>query len=64
METAIIHIKVKYDAASRTLRLAVPAFEALLEPDAIYDLSLPVPMHDESDVGDLIVTDSAVIAHA
>ena len=64
MEEAVIHVKVKYDAGSRTLRLVVPAFEALLDPDTTYDLSVQVPMHDETEIMDLIVSEPAVIAHA
>lgn len=64
MEKAIIHLKVQYDGVNGTFRLLVPAFDALLDPGAIYDVSVPVQMHDQTDVEDLISTEIPSIAHA
>lgn len=64
MEKAIIHIKVQYDAANGRLRFVVPAFEALLDPDAVYDLSVPVQLLEESAAEDVIGMEDSAIAHA
>ncbi|HEY2383071.1 MAG TPA: hypothetical protein VGK48_17990 [Terriglobia bacterium] len=64
MDKAIIHLKVQFDGATQTLRLLVPAFEALLEPDEVYELNVPVHMHDETEVEGLLSTENPVIAHA
>jgi hypothetical protein len=64
MEKAIIHIKVQYDAVNGRLRFVVPAFEALLDADAIYDLNVPVEMREESEIEEFIATENPVVAHA
>jgi hypothetical protein len=54
MERVIIHVKVQYDRANRTLKLVDHEFKTLLQDDGIYDLSLPVIMYDEADVEEVI----------
>ena len=63
MEKAIIHVKVQFDPMTRTFRIVVPAFEALVDPDALYDLSVPVSIHEEPEAEDLTFIESPVITH-
>ena len=59
----MIHIKVQYDAFSRTFKLVDQEFRTLLEGDALYDLSIPF-VFEEPDLEDFITTSSTSIAHA
>ena len=59
----MIHIKVQYDAFSRTFKLVDQEFRTLLEGDALYDLSIPF-VFEEADPEDFITTSSTSIAHA
>ena len=59
----MIHIRIQYDARSRTFKLVDQEFRTLLEGDALYDLALPL-MLEEDFVDDLVSTPAASIAHA
>ena len=59
----MLHIKVQYDAHSRTFRLVDQDFRTLLEGDALYDLSIPL-VFDETDVEEIATASNAFIAHA
>ena len=59
----MLHIKVRYDAHSRTFKLVDQDFKTLLEGDALYDLSIPL-VFDETDVEEFVTASSAFIAHA
>jgi hypothetical protein len=62
-EVAMIHIKVQYDAFTRTFRLIDSQFTTLLEGDALYDLNIPV-MVEEAEVEEFIPYGSLSVAHA
>jgi hypothetical protein len=59
----MLRIKVQYDAFSRTFKLVDQEFKTLLEEDALYDLTIPLGF-EESDVAQIISSESATIAHA
>ena len=59
----MLHIKVRYDAHSRTFKLVDQDFKTLLEGDALYDLSIPL-VFDEIDVEQFVTASNAFIAHA
>ena len=59
----MLHIKVRYDARSRTFKLVDQDFRTLLEGDALYDLSIPL-VFDETDVEEIVAASNAFIAHA
>jgi len=59
----MLRIKVQYDAFSRTFKLVDQEFKTLLEGDALYDLNVPLGF-EESDVAQIISSESATIAHA
>ena len=59
----MLHIKVRYDAHSRTFKLVDQDFRTLLEGDALYDLSIPL-VFDETDVEELVTASTRFIAHA
>jgi hypothetical protein len=59
----MLRIKVQYDAFSRTFKLVDQEFKTLLEGDALYDLNIPLGF-EESDVAQIISSESATIAHA
>ena len=59
----MLHIKVRYDARSRTFKLVDQDFRTLLEGDALYDLSIPL-VFDETDVEEFAAASNAFIAHA
>jgi len=59
----MLRIKVQYDAFSRTFKLVDQEFRTLLEGDALYDLNIPLGF-EESDVAQIISSESATIAHA
>jgi len=59
----MLHIKVRYDARSRTFKLVDQDFKTLLEGDALYDLSIPL-VFDEIDVDEFVPKGNAFIAHA
>ena len=59
----MLHIKVRYDARTRTFRLVDQDFRTLLEGDALYDLSIPL-VFDEIDVDEFVPKGNAFIAHA
>jgi len=59
----MLRIKVQYDAFSRTFKLVDQEFKTLLEGDALYDLNIPLGF-EESDVAQIVSSESATIAHA
>jgi hypothetical protein len=59
----MLHIKVRYDARTRTFKLVDQDFRTLLEGDALYDLSIPL-VFDEIDVDEFVPKGNAFIAHA
>jgi hypothetical protein len=59
----MLHIKVQYDARTRTFKLVDQDFRTLLEGDALYDLSIPL-VFDEIDVEQFVTASNAFIAHA
>ena len=59
----MLHIKVRYDARSRTFKLVDQDFRTLLEGDALYDLSIPL-VFDETDVEEIVTASTGFIAHA
>jgi hypothetical protein len=59
----MLRVKVQYDAFSRTFKLVDQEFRTLLEGDALYDLNIPLGF-EESDVAQIISSESATIAHA
>ena len=59
----MLRIKIQYDAFSRTFKLVDQEFKTLLEGDALYDLNIPLGF-EESDVAQIISSESATIAHA
>jgi hypothetical protein len=59
----MIHIKVQYDAWSRTFKLMDQDFRTLLEGDAVYDLSIPLDV-DDAEIETLATLTSASVAHA
>jgi hypothetical protein len=59
----MLHIKVRYDARSRTFKLVDQDFRTLLEGDALYDLAIPL-VFDEIDVEEFVTASNAFIAHA
>ena len=59
----MLHIKVRYDAHSRTFKLVDQDLRTLLEGDALYDLSIPL-VFDETDAEEFVAASSAFIAHA
>ena len=59
----MLRIKVQYDAFSRTFKLVDQEFKTLLEGDALYDLNIPLGF-EESDVAQIISSESATVAHA
>ena len=59
----MLRIKVQYDAFSRTFKLVDQEFKTLLEGDALYDLNIPLGF-EESDLAQIISSESATIAHA
>jgi hypothetical protein len=59
----MLHIKVRYDAHSRTFKLVDQDFKTLLEGDALYDLSIPL-VFDETDVEEIVTASTGFIAHA
>jgi len=59
----MLHIKVRYDARTRTFRLVDQDFRTLLEGDALYDLSIPL-VFDEIDVDEFVPKGNAFIGHA
>jgi hypothetical protein len=59
----MLRIKVQYDAFSRTFKLVDQEFKTLLEGDALYDLNIPLGF-EESDVAQIISSESPAIAHA
>ena len=59
----MLRIKVQYDAFSRTFKLVDQEFKTLLEGDALYDLNIPLGF-EESDVAQIISSESTTIAHA
>ena len=59
----MLRIKVQYDAFTRTFKLVDQEFKTLLEGDALYDLNIPLGF-EESDVAQIISSESATIAHA
>jgi len=59
----MLRIKVQYDAFSRTFKLVDQEFKTLLEGDALYDLNVPLGF-EESDVAQIISSESVTIAHA
>jgi hypothetical protein len=59
----MIHIRVQYDARSRTFKLVDQEFRTILEGDAIYDLGIPLTL-EESEASDFILMSDAPIAHA
>lgn len=59
----MLHIKVRYDARSRTFKLVDQDFRTLLEGDALYDLSIPLAF-DETDVEEIVTASTGFIAHA
>jgi hypothetical protein len=59
----MLRIKVQYDAFSRTFKLVDQEFKTLLEGDALYDLNIPLGF-EESDMAQIISSESATIAHA
>jgi len=59
----MLHIKVQYDAHSRTFRLVDQDFRTLLEGDALYDLAIPL-VFDEIDADGLVSLSNGFMAHA
>ena len=59
----MLHIKVRYDAHSRTFKLVDQDFRTLLEGDALYDLSIPL-VFDEIDMDEFVPKGNAFMAHA
>ena len=59
----MLHIKVRYDAHSRTFKLVDQDFRTLLEGDALYDLSIPL-VFDENDAEEIVTVSTGFIAHA
>src|SRR3989442_683203 len=41
----MIHIRVQYDADTRTFKLIDKEFRTILEGDALYDLALPLTLY-------------------
>lgn len=60
----MIHIKVQYDAATRTFKLIDQNFRVLLEGDGLYDLVIPFLTEDDEDSDDEISIPSLPVAHA
>jgi len=59
----MLHIKVRYDARTRTFKLVDQDFRTLLEGDALYDLSIPL-VFDEIDMDEFVPKGNAFMAHA
>jgi hypothetical protein len=60
----MIHIKVQYDAQTRTFKLIDREFRTILEGDAIYDLAIPLIVEEADSPSELFAINSRELAHA
>jgi hypothetical protein len=58
-----MHIRVQYDARTRTFKLMDEEYRTLLEGDALYDLSIPFTF-EQTELTEVISTSAIPVAHA
>jgi len=56
----MIHIRVQYDADTRTFKLIDKEFRTILEGDALYDLALPLALEEAETTVDFLALNSPV----
>ena len=59
----MIHIRVQYDADTRTFKLIDKEFRTILEGDALYDLAIPLTLEEAETTVEFLAFNSPV-AHA
>jgi hypothetical protein len=60
----MIHIKVQYDAQTRTFKLLDAELRIVLEGDGLYDLLVPLTLSDTDPLDDFMAVNTNAIAHA
>jgi hypothetical protein len=60
----MIHIKVQYDAQTRTFKLLDAELRIVLEGDGLYDLLVPLSINDSEPSDEFYAVDQNAIAHA
>jgi hypothetical protein len=63
-EVTMLHIRVQYDAYTRTFKLVDHEFRTILEGDALYDLAIPLTAEEAEVADQLTATTNNPVAHA
>ena len=59
----MIHIRVQYDAQTRTFKLVDKESRTILEGDGVYDMAIPLAVQEET-VDESIALRNSAIAYA
>jgi hypothetical protein len=60
----MIHIKVQYDAQTRTFKLLDAELRIVLEGDGLYDLLVPLTLNDADPLDEFLAVNNNAVAHA